>query len=69
MGTSYSIYRFAKPTKLELSGIPGLQEYRFVPVSNNVLAKAEIPFLYLKEIRGSVLLRRIDFIPHLLCGI
>ena len=23
--------------------IPGLQEYRFVPVSNNVLAKAEIP--------------------------
>ena len=25
--------------------IPGLQKYKFVPVSNNVLAKAEIPFL------------------------
>lgn len=52
MGTSYSIYRFAKPTKLELSGIPGLQEYRFVPVSNNVLAKAEIPFLIFERNKG-----------------
>ena len=32
--------------------IPGLQEYRFVPVSNNVLAKAEIPFLIFERNRG-----------------
>ena len=32
--------------------IPGLQEYRFVPVSNNVLAKAEIPFLIFERNKG-----------------
>ena len=117
MSTSYSIYRFTKPTKRELSGIdcfseydafylhdsdgeqikqvkyddlqfyevtvqteciavkmeclwnsdevysyidkkrvweniPALEEYRFVPVSNNILAKAEIPFLIFERNRG-----------------
>lgn len=125
MSTSYSIYRFAKPTKYELAGIdyfseydsfylhdsdgeqtvgcirlfrstdkeianiisskfvrpecvaikmeclwnskdvysyidkkrvweyiPALQEYRFVSVSNNVLAKAEIPFLIFERNTG-----------------
>lgn len=32
--------------------IPDLQEYRFVPVSNNILAKAEIPFLIFERNRG-----------------
>lgn len=32
--------------------IPALQEYRFVSVSNNVLAKAEIPFLIFERNRG-----------------
>lgn len=32
--------------------IPDLREYRFVPVSNNVLAKAEIPFLIFERNRG-----------------
>lgn len=32
--------------------IPGLQDYRFVPVSNNILAKAEIPFLIFERNRG-----------------
>lgn len=32
--------------------IPDLQEYRFVPVSNNVLAKAEIPFLIFERNKG-----------------
>ena len=32
--------------------IPDLQEYRFVPISNNVLAKAEIPFLIFERNRG-----------------
>ena len=34
--------------------IPALQEYRFVSVSNNVLAKAEIPFLIFERNRGEV---------------
>jgi len=29
-----------------------LQEYRFVPVSNNVIAKAEIPFLIFERNKG-----------------
>ena len=33
-------------------GNPDLQEHRFVPVSNNVLAKAEIPFLIFERNRG-----------------
>ena len=32
--------------------IPGLQEYRFVSVSNSVLAKAEIPFLIFERNKG-----------------
>ena len=32
--------------------IPALEEYRFVPVSNNILAKAEIPFLIFERNRG-----------------
>lgn len=32
--------------------IPALQEYRFVLVSNNVLAKAEIPFLIFERNKG-----------------
>ena len=32
--------------------IPALQEYRFVSISNNVLAKAEIPFLIFERNRG-----------------
>ncbi len=32
--------------------IPGLQEYRFVPISNNVLAKAETPFLIFERNKG-----------------
>ena len=32
--------------------IPTLEEYRFVPVSNNILAKAEISFLIFERNRG-----------------
>ena len=32
--------------------IPDLKKYRFVLVSNNVLAKAEIPFLIFERNRG-----------------
>lgn len=38
--------------KRVLEYIPALQEYRFVPVSNSVLAKAEIPFLIFDRNRG-----------------
>ena len=38
--------------KRVLEYIPALQEYRFVPVSNSVLAKAEIPFLIFERYRG-----------------
>lgn len=32
--------------------IPVLQDYRFAPISNNILAKAEIPFLIFERNRG-----------------
>ncbi|MGN0333983.1 MAG: hypothetical protein ACI4D9_13350 [Lachnospiraceae bacterium] len=38
--------------KRVLEYIPALQEYRFVPVSNSVLAKAEIPFLIFERNKG-----------------
>ena len=38
--------------KRALEYIPALQKYRFVPVSNSVLAKAEIPFLIFERNRG-----------------
>lgn len=38
--------------KRVLEYIPALREYRFVPVSNSVLAKAEIPFLIFERYRG-----------------
>lgn len=38
--------------KRALEYIPALQEYRFVPVSNSVLAKAEIPFLIFERNKG-----------------
>ena len=38
--------------------IPALQEYRFIPISNNVLAKAEIPFLIFEKNRGKCFIEK-----------
>ena len=48
---SEDVYSYIDKKRV-LEYIPGLQEYRFVPVSNNVLAKAEIPFLIFERNRG-----------------
>ena len=38
--------------------IPALQEYSYVPVSNNILAKAEIPFLIFERNKGKCFIRK-----------
>lgn len=38
--------------------IPVLQEYRFAPISNNVLAKAEIPFLIFERNKGKCFIEK-----------
>ena len=48
---SEDVYSYIDKKRV-LEYIPGLQEYRFVPVSNNVLAKAEIPFLIFERNKG-----------------
>jgi hypothetical protein len=38
--------------------IPELQEYSFVPISNSVLAKAEIPFLIFERYKGKCFIQK-----------
>ena len=37
---------------MKMAMIPGIRDYRHVPVNNSMLAKAEIPFLIFEKNRG-----------------
>ena len=41
-----------------IKSIPGIQDYRYVPVNNSMLAKAEIPFLIFEKNRGKCFMEK-----------
>ena len=54
---SDEVYNYIDKKRV-LKYIPVLQEYRFIPISNNLLAKAEIPFLIFERNRGRCFIER-----------
>ena len=41
---------------MKMTMIPGIRDYRYVPVNNNsMFANAEIPFLIFEKNRGNIL--------------
>ena len=41
-----------------IKSISGIQDYRYVPVNNSMLAKAEIPFLVFEKNRGKCFMEK-----------
>ena len=41
-----------------IKSIPGIQDYRYVPVNNSMLAKAEISFLIFEKNRGKCFMEK-----------
>ena len=40
---------------MKMTMIPGIRDYRYVPVNNSMFANAEIPFLIFEKNRGNIL--------------